>query len=426
VIPGQRENVPPRALPVVYFLVGHLALAFALIVPALDPRSVSGFFFSPRMFAVVHLVTLGWITTSIFGALYIVAPLALRMPMKTNWLDWTVCVLTIGGAAGVIAHFWISGYSGVAWSGKVLLVAFCMMAWRVLGALKRGRSPRAVKAHIGLGIVNLILAATLGTLLALNRQKTILPGNHITNVFAHAHGAIVGWATVIVFGVGYRLLPMFLPAGQPKSRWIWGSALLLEVGVSGLFVGFMFHHPLVRPFAVVTAAGVGVFLLFVVAMIRDPKPGAKKLIRPDLGMLHAMQALFYLLLATIIGLALVFSSHWHVEWGKVYGVFVLLGFLGQIIIGIGMRLMPMFSFLGSWSGADFKVLPKNPHQMPVRPLQYLTLAFWTVGVPVFAYGLGWDAFGWLVAGAWTLLAGTVCAGVNTVRVLSFARSARET
>ena len=34
-----------------------------------DPRGVAGFFYHSRMLGVVHLVTLGWMATSILGAL---------------------------------------------------------------------------------------------------------------------------------------------------------------------------------------------------------------------------------------------------------------------------------------------------------------------------------------------------------------------
>ena len=49
---------------------GALALAFAAI--ALDARGVAGFFYHSRMLARVHLVTLGWLTASILGSLYMV------------------------------------------------------------------------------------------------------------------------------------------------------------------------------------------------------------------------------------------------------------------------------------------------------------------------------------------------------------------
>ena len=56
--------------------IGLGAFALACLEVALNPRGVSGFFYHSRMLAIVHLVTLGWITNSIFGSLYIVGPIA--------------------------------------------------------------------------------------------------------------------------------------------------------------------------------------------------------------------------------------------------------------------------------------------------------------------------------------------------------------
>jgi hypothetical protein len=44
-------------------------------------QAVAGFFYHSWMVGDVHLVTLGWITFSIFGAMFLVAPLALRTAM---------------------------------------------------------------------------------------------------------------------------------------------------------------------------------------------------------------------------------------------------------------------------------------------------------------------------------------------------------
>lgn len=81
----REERLPPRWLPLFYFGFAHLCLAAAFAGVALDPRGVAGFFYHPRMVAVVHLVTLGWITSSILGAIYMIGPMALRMPMPASY-----------------------------------------------------------------------------------------------------------------------------------------------------------------------------------------------------------------------------------------------------------------------------------------------------------------------------------------------------
>ena len=81
-----RAHLPPRLLPIFYFGAAHVALALAFGAVAVDPRGVSGFFYHARMLGIVHLITLGWITGSILGSLYIVGPIALRMWIPATWL----------------------------------------------------------------------------------------------------------------------------------------------------------------------------------------------------------------------------------------------------------------------------------------------------------------------------------------------------
>ena len=113
-----RTHLPPRLLPILYFGVAHVALALACLAVAVDPRGVSGFFYHSRMLAIVHLVTLGWISTSILGSLYIVGPIALRMWIPATWLDYTAFTFVLVGVVGMVAHFWLR--STAAWPGRRL------------------------------------------------------------------------------------------------------------------------------------------------------------------------------------------------------------------------------------------------------------------------------------------------------------------
>jgi hypothetical protein len=61
-------------------------------------------------------VTLGWITASILGSLYIVGPIALRVWIPATWLDYAAFALVLIGIVGMLAHFWIQDYAGMAWS----------------------------------------------------------------------------------------------------------------------------------------------------------------------------------------------------------------------------------------------------------------------------------------------------------------------
>ncbi|MGQ0613371.1 MAG: hypothetical protein ACT4PV_06510 [Planctomycetaceae bacterium] len=422
-MPTDREP-PSRALPIVYFAVAHAALLVALAVPALDPESVAGFFYHPRMFAVVHLITLGWITLSILGATYVAGPIALRLRLRAGRWDAAACAGAVVGIAGVIAHFWIARYGGIAWSALLLLLSFGFVALRVVRSLPRTPIPLPIKLHLAFGYGNLLLAVAYGLLLALNKDRGFLQGSAPRFAFGHAHLAGAGWATMMVLGVGYRLLPMFLPAEPPTGRPVWLSGLLLQLGVLGLAAGSLLGWATAPWFASSAAAGIACFVFACLRMIRRPRPAPPKLKRPDLGMFHAFQAVGYLVVTTAIGLALAFARDWKLDWIMTYGVLGLLGFLGQIVIGIAMRLLPMYSFAQSLIRGGHAQLPPSPFDMPSRPLQSLVLAFWSLGVPVLAFGLHTGRASFVSMGAWALLAATLAAAWNTARVLLASRAER--
>ena len=62
-----------RTVPLLYLGTAHVSLALAFLFAGCWPEAVAGFFYHSWLIALVHLVTLGWISFSIVGAFYIVA-----------------------------------------------------------------------------------------------------------------------------------------------------------------------------------------------------------------------------------------------------------------------------------------------------------------------------------------------------------------
>src|SRR5262249_44147192 len=155
-----------------------------------------------------------------------------------------------------------------------------------------------------LACVNFWLAATIGLLLAFDKFAHFLPGFVLTNVFAHAHLAALGWAAMMVVGVGYRMLPMTIPSKIPTGPSVYASAALLEMGVLGLFTSLLFGSRLSWIFGLVVAGGFAVFFGHIVWMVRHRVTRPVGAARVDFGLLHAASAGMSLLVATTIGLAM--------------------------------------------------------------------------------------------------------------------------
>lgn len=407
---------PPRhsLLPLLYFGLAHTALAVAFAALAFQPARFAGFFYHPRMTAVVHLVTLGWISASILGALYMIAPMALKTRLPATRLDVAAWVFYAIGVLGMVSHFWIDSPAGMVWSAGTVSAAILYVAARAVAALRPARVPGEVKLHFYLAFLNVAIAATLGLLLGLNKVTPVLGGFVMTNVYAHAHMAAVGWATMMVMGAGYRLLPMLLPSAMPAGRPVALGAVLLETGVLGLFGSLLLRSRAAGAFAVLVVAGLGVFLSRVVWMRRHPRPAPKELRRPDWGVLHAIQSLVYLAVSAGLGLALAFSTSaaWTLRAAAVYGVLGLVGFLAQMVIGVQQRLLPLYAWLQAFEESGFSRPPVSLHVTPVRSLQVSGFASWTAGVPLLAAGLGLQHPPTLSAGASALLIAVLVSGIG--------------
>jgi len=417
-----RAQLPPRLLPVLYFGAAHVALARAFGAVAVDPRGVSGFFYHSRILGIVHLVTLGWITASILGSLYLVGPIALRMWIPATWLDYTACALVLIGIVGMVAHFWLQDYAGMAWSAGTVGTGIMAVGVHVVRRLGTAALPRAVSAHIVLAFVNVFGAATMGVLIGFDKVYHFLPGYVLANVFAHSHLAAIGWASMMVVGVAYRLLPMVLPAAMPSGPRLWMSAVLLQVGVSGLFVTLLLRSPLAWIFALTVVAGFAAFLSQVVWMLRRPRPRPPGLRRPDPAVLHAGASFASLGIASVLGVWLTIAepSSATLRIAMAYGVFGLVGFLAQMVVGMEGRLLPILAWYWAYANTGYKGPVPSQHEMPRRSGQELVFVLWLFGVPALAGGLAFDAVPFVSAAAWCLLAATLIDAVNVAGILRYA------
>jgi hypothetical protein len=414
------DRLPARVLPLLYLGTAHVSLAFAFLCAACWPHAVAGFFYHAWLIGLVHLVTLGWISFSILGTIYIVAPLALQMEMPPRTLDYVAYGCALVGLIGMVGHFWIRQYAGMAWSAGTIASGLLYMTVRIALRVRRAKIPSAVKAHIILACVNFWLAAAMGLLIAIDKVAHVLPGFVLSNVFAHAHLAALGWATMMVVGVGYRLLPMTFPSKIPSGRSLWASAVLLESGVLGLFTTLLVRSALTIVFGATVVAGLAVCMAHVVWMRRHlaaKPPGARRI---PFGLLHAASAAVSLVAAAAIGITLLVApvSPGSLQLAAAYGVLGLIGFLAQMVIAMEARLLPMVAWFWAYEASRYQVPPPSPHVMRDRLLQAIVFAAWTVGVPALATGMWAMSARLVTVGAWALFVGVALATLDSVLVVA--------
>ncbi len=414
--------LPPRALPLIYFTYARAAFFAAALAVALDPIGAAGFFYHARMLAIVHMVTIGWLSCSILASIYIVGPFALRIALPARAADYVACAVAGAGLTGVVVNFWRNAPSAVGWWGSLFVPVILFVGGRTSATLRSAPVQPAIKLHIALAFANMVLAAAFGVAIAFDKTFHFLPGALLSNVFAHAHIAAIGWVGMMSVGVGYRLFPMVLPAAMPEGRSLFASAVLLEAGTLGIAAGLVARVPAITIAAAISVtAGFCAFILQIRGMLKKPRPAPAARPSPDYGVLQSLAALVSLAIAIALGLYLAIApmSETTLRVALAYGVVGLVGFFGQLVAGMEYRLLPYFAWYWTFANSGFKQSP-SPHAMPVAGLQQLSFWLWLAAVPLLAVGLAATRPVLVATGAWSLVAAIVVGGMDAVAIASHA------
>jgi len=322
-------------LPLSYLGAAAAAwLAAMAALPWLAPE-LSGHYYHPRVLALTHTVTLGWITMSILGASYQLIPIVLERPLWSERLArWQLGVLLIG-VSGIIAHFWIGTWPALAGAAALVGLGAGMHVVNVALSLRDFGRWTFTARLVVLGHVGLSLTIFFGFALALNHLWPFLPGKFFPTLHAHVHLALAWWIAPMLMGVSARVYPMFLlapePRGWPGRIQLWG----LAVGAPVLVTGLLAAPGLIAPGAAALAAAAAGHVVWVVSMAR-----CRKRPRLDWGLRFVLTAAGFLPLGTVLGLALAFDLLSGPRVALAYAVLVLGGWASLSVVGMMLKIVP--------------------------------------------------------------------------------------
>ena len=413
-----KDLMPSSALPLAYYASAYVGFAAALVVLVADPSLPGASFYQPRFVALVHLVTLAWLTGSILGSFYIVGPLALGVPMRVAKADWTAFAAFVIGVSGMVAHFWINSYDGMAWSAPLPLGAIAWVGFRIARGLSASNIPAGVRLHVVLAFFNIMIAGAIGMLIGFDRSRGFLAVSPLATMFAHVHLAAIGWVMMLVIGLSYRLVPMILPAVMPTGGSLAISAILLQVGVVTLSVQLTWELGHTWIGAVLIAGGIASFVVHVRRMVATRVPRPPALPPRDWSAWQVHAAFAWLLVSAAAGLALSVgaSDDYRLPLMWIYGASGLLGFLAQIVVGMQGRLVPMYAWYRAYDRLGTPP-PRSAHELISATLARSIFAAWLAGVPLMVWALPHARHAAIRAGAALLLTGLLIAAAHVMRML---------
>jgi len=269
-VTGPASKAPPFLLPGEHFAAAVVFLAAAAVGTVLvAPPLSAGAFPSPGVIGVTHLFTLGWITTSIMGALYQFLPVALGESIRSVRVAHVTFGLYVMGVPlfvyGVVAGHPMAMMLGAGTFGAGILAFVANVSTTLHRARRRDVTWWALTG----ALVYLVVTLVLGLTLAGNLWKGYLGAGRFMVLGVHLHIALGGWVLLVIVGVAQKLLPMFLLSHGVGERLARAAVALIAAGAAWLA---LLHHVLSaalwRGAAVLMGAGLACFLAQAVLFYR--------------------------------------------------------------------------------------------------------------------------------------------------------------
>jgi hypothetical protein len=299
------------------------------------PDLAAGRFLLPRVVVVAHLFTLGWITTSILGALYQLFPVVLGTRMRWYGLGHASLAVYAPGlllfTGGMLAGASVVMLVGAALFSTGLLVFLVNAAVSMMQAPARDATWRTLVA----AFVFLLVTVVLGASLAGNLRWFFL-ADRLLALGVHMHVALGGWVLLVVVGVGRKLLPMFLLSHDCDQR---SGAVAAWLVAGGAGVLTLFHHvpgaAVSWTAALLLATGTAAFLVQVVLYLRHShRPGL------DAGLRLAAAGMAFLAVSLILGLVVLVAGFANARLNTAYGTAVVLGAFSLFVAGHYYKILP--------------------------------------------------------------------------------------
>jgi hypothetical protein len=411
-----RSRGSSPGLPLAYLATAALAFELATASVPWLAFELAGHYYQPRLLALAHVVTLGWITLTIMGASYQLVPIVLGRPVWSERLARWQLPLTAVGIAGMVGHFFLGSWPGLLWAAG--LVALGVGAHLVNIALTVGglrqwtfTARLVVLAHVGLGSTTAV-----GVLLAADKLAHVLTVDLFARLHAHVHLALLGWVLPMIVGVAARVYPMFLlarePAGWPARAQLWGLAL----GVPATVIGIVASRGLLAVGALAITVALLGHLVWVTGMVRGRHRPAL-----DWGLRFVLAGAVALVPSAALGLALAFGRLAGPRVALAYATLALGGWASLTIAGMLLKIVPFLVWLRAYAArAGREPVPGLP-ALGWPAAERVAWVLLTTGIPALAGALWFGEPAWIRAAGLLVAAGALAFGAALGHVFQHLR-----
>ncbi len=342
--------------------VGWLFAAQAMMIagigfPAADLAS-------PDTLVLVHVVSIGWLSIAMCGALLQFVPVLVAKPLFAERWALPALALLTAGLASLVAGFLALGGRLPGWFGLLPVGACLLIAGLGLIVVDLGLTawlrPTGPARFVLAGLASLCATVAFGAVFAFALAGYL--GSTGTTILAagvplHAIAGVGGWLTLTAMGVSYRLLSMFMLSPDVDDRksgaTLLSGALAIVAAVAGGVAAIALSSGMNVALSFAAALGLATVALYgrdVIAIFRARQ-------RRQLELSTRMAALSFANLggAALLGVMLVLTGNFAAYVGA-FVFLVVFGWLSGLVLA---KLCKIVAFL-TWLETYGPVMGRSP------------------------------------------------------------------
>lgn len=339
---------PPFRTVSKYFVTAIISFVLLNLLLLLNHSDIIGHHFNPKILAITHIATLGWISMIIFGALFQLVPVVLEVKLFSEVLAEVQFWIYLIGVIGLVYCFWFfeTGlYMNI--SAILLNLAMFIFAFNIIMTFTRVKKWNITGLYLASAIFYLIVTAIAGLLLAINLGSPYIKIDHLQYLNLHAHVAFIGWVSMVVMGVAYKLIPMFTLSHGYSMKYANWAFWLINIGLLGINTIFHYEDTTFLYYIFTPMIALGILLFLIQVFIIFKKRVRKKL---DTGLKYSSYAFLMLGLTTVLGIFIAFVDYQNIlNLTLIYGYMIIFGYLSMLIVGQMYKIVPFLVWYHKYS-----------------------------------------------------------------------------
>jgi hypothetical protein len=365
------QQAPPLSVPFRFFLTAPLFLVGAALLLILEGGSLFISRHALITLAATHLVTLGFASMVMCGALLQILPVLGGNPVRhSRKAAWLIHPLLVLGSLGVPAALLESSPWLMLAAATCLLLGFGLFAGLIFFSSPRAKGFNPSVAAFRLAVLSLMITVTLGISLGLARFWGVSL-NYTLLAEIHPLWGIYGWMTLLIMGVSYQIVPMFqLTRQYPEKIRTWlVPALFLMLVAHSLAAVWPARLALLLEQITDSALALGAILFGCITLYLQYHRKRKIADATDPFWKIGMTCL--VMGGLIGGTGWVFGQPVSESLSLALGILLIVGFVFSIINGMIYRIVPFLTW--------FHLQSAYPHQGIVPNVRQIQAGFYTSG-----------------------------------------------